>query len=703
MTDDVQVQFGAQIAGLLAGINKATENLEGLRGQVSSITDSFGDLGKILVTVFAVDKIADYIKHMGELAEATQNAAAILGVTTDALQEFQYAMQQTTGNGDAAAQVFSRMQNNMAEAASKAGDMRDAFNRAGVSMEELQTRDFLTNLKDIANTYSRTADGMNKTNNAIDIGGRGFAKMIPLLNQGEKGIALMIARYDELGAKMTGEQLAAFDENGDKLNDLGYAMRGLGNTIYEAIAPAVAVFLDRLTSMISGINDSIKAGGEWHAVLELIGAALTAVAVAVDTFVTGIGTVYRAVVLYVGQIIIMFETLSEVMMKALTGNWSEIDDAWGKGMKRLEDHTRESLTRMKNMLEGYGERLGGALGGDKKEGGGTKPAFPSPGPGRGATTAIATDEITTKQKVDQIMLQMERDKLDAMVQMGLVSEQEKYAMQLEFENRSYQIDLRALRRQLQLDGLDLAQKRKLYNQIEVLKARHEQQMQRINLQSANAQAQVYRRIFQSINTAFRGSLQGVLQGTQTVGQAMRSLATNVLASFAEMLAEQALLWLENKILGIATATATGLGNIQSSAASGAAAAYASTAAIPVVGPALAPAAAMKAFADISAFTALLPSFDVGAYNLPSDTIARVHKGETILPARAAESFRSAIEGRSSMGGSGGGNQPIQINIHAVDSQSVARLFKNNSSALAAALKQAQRSNNKTLINTMKNA
>lgn len=703
MADDVQVQFGAQIAGLLAGINKATENLEGLRGQVSSITDSFGDLGKILVTVFAVDKIADYIKHMGDLAEATQNAAAILGVTTDALQEFQYAMQQTTGNGDAAAQIFSRMQNNMAEAASKAGDMRDAFNRAGVSMEELQTRDFLTNLKDVANTYSRTADGMNKTNNAIDIGGRGFAQMIPLLDQGEKGIAQMIARYDELGAKMTGAQLTAFDENADKLNDLGYAMRGVGSTIYEAIAPAVAVFLDMLTSMISGINDSIKAGGEWHAVLELIGAALTAVAVAVDTFVTGIGTVYRAVVLYVGQIIIMFETLSEVMMKALTGNWSEIDDAWGKGMKRLEDHTRESLNRMRNMLEGYGERLGGALGGDKKESGGTKPAFPSPGLGNAANNTMATDKITTKQKIDQIELQMERDKLDAMVQMGLVSEQEKYAMQLEFENRSYQIDLRALQQQLQLDNLDLTQKRKLYNQIEVLKARHEQQMQRINLQSANAQAQVYRRIFQSINTAFRGSLQGVLQGTQTVGQAMRSLATNVLASFAEMLAEQALLWLENKILGIATATATGLGNIQSSAASGAAAAYASTAAIPVVGPSLAPAAAMKAFADISAFTALLPSFDVGAYNLPSDTIARVHKGETILPARAAESFRSAIEGRSGIGAGSGGGQPIQINIHAVDAQSVARLFKNNSSALAAALKQAQRSNNKTLINTMKNA
>ncbi len=55
----------------------------------------------------------------------------------------------------------------------------------------------------------------------------------------------------------------------------------------------------------------------------------------------------------------------------------------------------------------------------------------------------------------------------------------------------------------------------------------------------------------------------------------------------------------------------------------------------------------------SFFGDMLPSFDVGSYNLPSDMIAKVHKGEMIIPAKEAQQIRS--------NGMGGGITVVQNN------------------------------------------
>lgn len=56
-------------------------------------------------------------------------------------------------------------------------------------------------------------------------------------------------------------------------------------------------------------------------------------------------------------------------------------------------------------------------------------------------------------------------------------------------------------------------------------------------------------------------------------------------------------------------------------------------------------------------TGWIPSFDVGAWNLPADTLAMVHKGEMILPPDVAEGLRSMLTGqaRQSEGEAGGAN------------------------------------------------
>jgi len=59
---------------------------------------------------------------------------------------------------------------------------------------------------------------------------------------------------------------------------------------------------------------------------------------------------------------------------------------------------------------------------------------------------------------------------------------------------------------------------------------------------------------------------------------------------------------------------------------------------------------------------VISSFAVGADNIPHDMVAQIHKGEMIIPAAGAEAIRQ--------GKLGGGGHTVNMNIHAMDSQSV---------------------------------
>ena len=95
----------------------------------------------------------------------------------------------------------------------------------------------------------------------------------------------------------------------------------------------------------------------------------------------------------------------------------------------------------------------------------------------------------------------------------------------------------------------------------------------------------------------------------------------------------------------ATQKQTVLGHAYSAAA----AVYDDVSQIPYVGWVLAPPAAAAAFVAVAAFGGGIPSFDVGAYDLPSDTLAMVHKGEMIIPSSIANDMRAGLGGSGGLG------------------------------------------------------
>ena len=106
----------------------------------------------------------------------------------------------------------------------------------------------------------------------------------------------------------------------------------------------------------------------------------------------------------------------------------------------------------------------------------------------------------------------------------------------------------------------------------------------------------------------------------------------------------------------------------------------------MLGPAaIGPAAAGQA--SVHAAGAALPSFDAGAWSLPSDMIAQVHRGEMIVPAGPAQAIRDGA------GGGGGGvsvNHQTHFNVTAMDARGVSRFLRSNGKAILGSINDSVR-------------
>lgn len=297
---------------------------------------------------------------------------------------------------------------------------------------------------------------------------------------------------------------------------------------------------------------------------------------------------------------------------------------------------------------------------------------------------LAQLEVNTKQQLGKIELENTKEVLDAEVEAGRITVQQEIEMLRKKVDEQYKLDLQVLENQKKTDGLSVVEQQKIYDQILILKKRHDQQMNKLTAESVKADRTQFNQLFASFNQGFKQMINGILQGTQTWKQAMSNLFVYLLTSFAGFLEEKAAMWVENQlfelIFGKETAQGEALSTIAAHAAEAGSAAYAATAAIPIIGPGLAPAAGALAYAGAGAYAASVPALAVGAWEVPKDMFAFIHKGESVVPTAFAEGMRA----NGNVGGGGGGD--VSIHLHTIDAKSGAQFLMQHSEVIAKAVK-----------------
>lgn len=235
-------------------------------------------------------------------------------------------------------------------------------------------------------------------------------------------------------------------------------------------------------------------------------------------------------------------------------------------------------------------------------------------------------------------------------------------------------------------GIDADVRQQLANEIRA-RQQHSTEVQKITSASVREQTQQWNSVFTTMNRGFATTVTQMTNSSRTLQQTLARVLDQILNDFLRMLERMVTNWITQhvfmQVFGLGTQKAATAANIQGSAAEGAAAAYASAAAIPVVGWSMAPAIAADAYSNIIGFEAL-NAFAAGGI-VPDDSLAFVHKNEMVLPA-------SLSSGLSQMIGSGerGSNLHVNFSVAATDAKSFEGRLHEHADTLVRVIQRAWR-------------
>ena len=106
---------------------------------------------------------------------------------------------------------------------------------------------------------------------------------------------------------------------------------------------------------------------------------------------------------------------------------------------------------------------------------------------------------------------------------------------LALENQKYQIELKALQDKAALYDQDKVAKQKALDAIELLEQAHAKNVQKIDSDMAIEQQKAVASWVSPITGAFTTAINGIIQGTQTLQQAMTKIFQSILLSFVNNL------------------------------------------------------------------------------------------------------------------------------------------------------------------------
>lgn len=322
-----------------------------------------------------IEFLFDVGKEAIEVASKLNDTSQAIGVTTDALQELQYAGGLAGISADEMTQSITILSKTMAKAKEGGEEQAKAFRSIGVKVKDAtgHLRPAEDVIGDIADHFKTMPDGAEKTAKAVELFGRSGARMISMLNEGGEGLAELRQEAHDLGLVMDEDTIKLGDDVGDNIDRI----KGIFNAIKVQAGAALFPVLKRITSsiiewvkvnkelvrqkieaMIKGIARAaeilVKAAdilwGSFKALYDLVAGAVTTSFNILRDLLESIGVAGRvaaiafaaywiiatapiiAVVAGIAQVLLFLNSIQRFRegRDSLFGDWMKMLDSWSK-------------------------------------------------------------------------------------------------------------------------------------------------------------------------------------------------------------------------------------------------------------------------------------------------------------------------------------------------------------------------------------
>lgn len=236
-----------------AAFATAQKNLAAFRAQAGAVAGSLGrafaGVGAIGIAGSALNQAlnpASVIRYADELGKLSQRT----GVGVEALSALVYQGKLADVSTDELSAGLKRLNQNIAAAARGEKEQAEAFKAIGVSVVGLdgQVRKADEVLADIAERFATYGDGPNKVAIANAVGGKSFEKLIPLLNEGRKGISDARAELEKFGGVIGSDLADKAQKFNDNLTRMGVATNALKVSIAGGLVGDLADLSERFVN-----------------------------------------------------------------------------------------------------------------------------------------------------------------------------------------------------------------------------------------------------------------------------------------------------------------------------------------------------------------------------------------------------------------------------------------------------------------------
>lgn len=321
------------------------------------------------------------------------------------------------------------------------------------------------------------------------------------------------------------------------------------------------------------------------------------------------------------------------------------------------------------------------------------------------STEAKMNQVAEWEKLDKHNLEMEKDAADQALSEGRISQLERLDLEIEFENRRYQIAYDALQERIALAEQDPTYSQTAIDKLKAQMAELGQGHERTQAKNEGKRESQRRKdapnvmemlqdggknVWQEAQQQMGQAFPAMLSRTQTFSQAMTGFFKSTGQAFIQEMVTKPLMGMMKRMVQesaiyksifgvkqsmeqagaaatVATKTAETSAVVGANATQAASGAAASQAAIPITGPALAAAAMGAMFALVMGLvggggakttttTTRIPSA-AGGWDIPAgiNPLTQLHENEMVLPAEHAQTIREMA------GQSGGGDSTIIIN------------------------------------------
>lgn len=238
------------IVDVAANTAQLTKDVKGVNDSLDSMSGFAKKVGTALTGAFTVGAVISFAKSIASTASGIHDMSAKIGISTDAVQGFKFAAEQTGSSLDAVGTAITKMNKNLV-----GGDKATvgALKEVGLNLADIRSMKPEDAFLAIADAIQRVPDPMVQSHAALTLFGKSAADLLPGMKEGFRGLA-------DSADKMSESTINALDAAQDRWEKLGNKITIISGDILGIVASTASGATSSWRSFLMFADGALRNG-----------------------------------------------------------------------------------------------------------------------------------------------------------------------------------------------------------------------------------------------------------------------------------------------------------------------------------------------------------------------------------------------------------------------------------------------------------